>query len=193
MIIDIYTHILPGDFYRRMTEIAPKLENLGKRMRAVTKLHDLDERFAEMDNFGEYRQVISLPNPPLEDITTPAQGAELARVANDAMAELVERHPDRFAGFAAAIPMHDMDAAMVELHRVMDDLGAKGVQIFTNIQGRALDDPEFAPVFDAMAKYDQPIWLHPVRTADVTDYAAEPKSRFELWWTFGCPTTPRWR
>jgi aminocarboxymuconate-semialdehyde decarboxylase len=187
MIIDIYTHIFPGDFYRRMTEIAPKLENLGKRMRAVTKLHDLDERFAEMDGFGEYRQVISLPNPPLEDITTPEQGAELARVANDAMAELVTRHPDRFAGFAAAIPMHNMDAAMVELHRVMDDLGARGVQIFTNIKGRALDDPDFAPVFDAMAEYDQPIWLHPVRTADVSDYAAEPKSRFELWWTFGWP------
>ena len=187
MIIDIYTHILPAAYYERMTATAPKLANIGKRMKSVTKLHDLDERFTEMDAYGDYRQVISLPNPPIEDIATPEQGIDLARVANDAMAELVERHPDRFAGFAAALSMHDMDASMVELHRAIDDLGARGVQIFTNVDGRPLDDPEFLPVFDAMADYDLPIWLHPVRSAEVTDYTAEKKSRFELWWTFGWP------
>ncbi len=187
MIIDIYTHILPTAFYERMTSIAPKLENLGKRMRAVTKLHDLDERFTEMDAYGDYRQLISLPNPPIEDFTTPEQGIDLARVANDAMAELVERHPNRFAGFAAALAMHDMDASMTELHRAIGQLGARGVQIFTNVAGRPLDAPEYMAVFDAMAEYDLPIWLHPVRTADVTDYEAEPKSRYELWWAFGWP------
>lgn len=187
MIIDIYTHIYPTAYYQTMTRIAPQLENLGKRMRQVTKLHDLDERFREMDAYGDYRQIISLPQPPIEDVSTPEAGPELARVANDAMAEMVASHPDRFPGFVAAMCLHNMDATLVELHRAIDDLGAKGIQIFTNIQGRALDDPEFLPVFDAMADYDLPIWLHPTRTANVTDYAAEPKSRFELWWAFGWP------
>jgi len=187
MIIDIYTHIYPNAYYEAMNRIAPQLENLGKRMRQVTKLHDLDERFREMDAYGDYRQIISLPQPPIEAVSSPEAGPELARVANDAMAELVASHPDRFAGFVAAMCLHNMEATLAELHRAIDDLGAKGVQIFTNINGRPLDDPEFAPVFDAMAGYDLPIWLHPTRTADVTDYAAEPKSRFEMWWAFGWP------
>ena len=188
MFVDIYTHIFPNAFYERMSEIAPKLENIGKRMRSVTQVHDLDARFRAMDPFDDYRQVISLPNPPIEDITTPEQGAELARIGNDAMAELVEKNSDRFPAFVAAIAMHDMDAAMRELHRAIDDLGAAGVQIFTNVQGRPLDEPEFQPVFDAMAEYDLPIWMHPARSADaIPDYAAEGKSRYEMWWCFGWP------
>ncbi len=65
MFIDIYTHIFPGEFYAKMSKAAPKLENIGKRMQSVTAVHDLDERFRQMDPFGDYRQIISLPNPPL--------------------------------------------------------------------------------------------------------------------------------
>lgn len=187
MFIDIYTHIFPGEFYAKMTKAAPKLENIGKRMQSVTAIHDLDERFRQMDPFGDYRQIISLPNPPLEEITDPATGTELAKVGNDAMAELVQKHPDRFPGFVAALAMHDMESAMVELHRAMKDLGARGVQIFTNIDGKPLDLPEFQPLFDAMAEYDLPIWMHPTRPASRSDYASEERSRYEMWWCFGWP------
>ena len=187
MIIDAYTHIYPNAYYEAMNRLAPQLENLGKRMRQVTKLHDMDERFREMDAYGDYRQIISLPQPPIEDVSTPEDGAELARIANDAMAEMVASHPDHFAGFVAAMCLHNMEATMGEMDRAINDLGAKGIQIFTNIGGRPLDDPEFLPVFDAMASHDLPIWLHPTRTANVTDYASEPKSRFEMWWAFGWP------
>src|SRR5690606_17679681 len=87
----------------------------------------------------------------------------------------------------AALSMHNMDATMDELHRAIRDLGAKGVQIFTNVCGRPLDDPEYLPVFEAMHGYDLPIWMHPVRTPDTPDYKAEEQSRFELWWCFGWP------
>ena len=187
MFIDVYTHILPGDFVDRMRRAAPQLDDIGKRMQAVAGLHDLDRRFAAMDAFGDYRQVISLPNPPLEDVTSPAVGAELARAANDAMAGLVARRPDRFPAFVAALAMHDMDEAMKELHRAVGELGAGGVQIFTNVAGRPLDDPVFRPLFDAMAACDLPIWLHPARSAAMTDYAGEPRSRYEMWWCFGWP------
>ena len=187
MFIDIYTHIFPGDFFQQMAKAAPRLENIGKRMQAVKMIHDLDVRFRLMDEFGDYGHVISLPNPPLEDITEPEVGANLARVANDAMAELVRKHPDRFPAFVAALAMHDMDATMVELHRAIGDLGARGVQIFTNIAGEPLDIPKFQPVFDAMAEYDLPIWMHPARAATMADYASEERSRFEMWWCFGWP------
>ena len=71
-----------------MTRVSAQTENLGKRLRTITKLFDLGERFREMDQFGDYRQIISLPNPPIEDIADGAQGLRLARIANDAMAEL---------------------------------------------------------------------------------------------------------
>src|SRR3546814_5047574 len=104
--------------------------------------------------------IVSLPNPPLEDVTGPAQGIEIARIANDAMAELVRKHPDRFPAFVAALAMHDMDASMRELDRAIDELGAKGVQVFTDVGGKPLDDAAFAPLFEAMWKRGLPIWLH---------------------------------
>ena len=187
MIVDIYTHIFPNDFYERMSKVAPSLGNIGKRMQAVREVHDLDARFRAMDPFGDYRQIISLPNPPIEDYTTPEQGIELARIGNDTMAELVEKNRDRFPGFVAALAMHNMDETMDELHRAVRDLGAVGVQIFTNVKGRPLDHPDYEPVFKAMHEYDLPIWMHPARTSSMTDYAAEEKARYEIWWALGWP------
>ncbi len=77
---------------------------------------------------------------------------------------------------------------MAELERAIDELGAWGVQIFTNVNGRPLDAAAFQPIFDRMAEYDLPIWLHPARTAGRRPITpAEKFSRFELWWLFGWP------
>jgi uncharacterized protein len=187
MIIDIYTHILPDAFFREMSRVSPKLENIGARLRGVKKLFDLDLRFAEMDTLGDYRQIISLPNPPLEEIAGGETAQKLARVANDAMADLCARHPKRFPAFVAAVSLDDVEAALKEAERAIGELGARGIQIFTNISGSPLDEPRFAPVFAAMADHDLPIWLHPARSAAMPDYAAEQKSRFEMWWCFGWP------
>ena len=108
-IIDIYCHIFPDRYFQEMTRVAPKLENIGKRLRGITKLFDLDARFKEMDAFGDYRQIISLPNPAIEDITDPKTGLALARIANDSMAELCRKHPERFPTFAAALCMTDIE------------------------------------------------------------------------------------
>jgi len=187
MLIDIYTHIFPGTFFEQMSKAAPRLENIGKRMQAVVPVHNLEERFRQMDAYGDYKQLISLPNPPLEDIMDAEMGTHLARVANDAMAEECAKNPDRFVGFAAALCMLDMDETMKELHRAIKDLGARGVQIFTNVAGEPLDKPEYLQLFDAMAKYDLPIWMHPARGADMPDYKGEDRGRYEMWWCFGWP------
>src|SRR4029453_13525351 len=105
MIIDLYTHILPDPFFREMSRVSPKLENIGARLRGVKKLFDLDLRFREMDTLGDYRQVISLPNPPIEDIAEGEVASKLAQVGNDSMAELCRRHPDRFPAFVAAVSL----------------------------------------------------------------------------------------
>ena len=186
-IVDIYCHIFPDAFFQEMNRIAPRLGNIGARLRGVKKLFDLDERFREMDRFGDYREIISLPNPPIEDLATGPVGLELARIGNDAMAELCARHPQRFPSFVAAVSMTDVEGSVKEARRAVKELGAAGIQIFTNIAGKPLDDGAFEPIFATMAELDQPIWLHPARTADMSDYAAEKKSRFEMWWCFGWP------
>jgi uncharacterized protein len=186
-IIDIYCHIFPDRFFEEMTRAAPKLENIGKRLRGVTKLFDLDARFKEMDQFGDYRQIISLPNPAIEDIVTPDVGLDLARVANDAMADLCRKHPRRFPGFAAAVCLTDVEGSIVEARRAIKDLGARGVQIFTSIAGEPLDQPKFDLFFADIAAFGLPVWLHPVRNASMPDYPSEQKSRFEMWWCFGWP------
>ena len=186
-IVDIYCHIFPDKFFQEMNRIAPRLGNIAARLRGVKKLFDLDERFREMDQFGDYREIISLPNPPIEDLAAGEVGLNLARIGNDAMAELCTRHPERFPTFVAAVSMTDVDGSVREARRAVKELGAGGIQIFTNIAGRPLDDPAFEPFFATMAELDQPIWLHPARTASMPDYPAEQKSRFEMWWCFGWP------
>jgi uncharacterized protein len=186
--LDIYTHIFPDAFFAEMNRASPNLGNIGKRLRGIVPLFDLDVRFREMDAAGAgYQQVISLPNPPIEDIATGPVATNLARVANDAMAELCAKHPDRFPAFVAALNLNDIDAALMESRRAVKDLAARGMQIFTNVAGRPLDDPRFKPVFAMAAELDLPIWLHPARTSAMPDYASEAKSRYEMWWCFGWP------
>jgi uncharacterized protein len=186
--IDIYTHILPEAFFAQLQKTSPRLGNIGARMRNVRPIYDLDVRFRMMDAMGpDYGQVISLPNPPLEDVASLEDARELAAAGNDAMAALCARHPERFPAFVAAISMLDVESAVGEIDRAVTQLGARGVQIFTNVAGKPLDLPEFEPIFAAIARHDLPIWLHPARTSDMSDYASEAKSRFEMWWCFGWP------
>ena len=187
MKIDIYNHILPKPYFDKMMEVAPNHADMGKRVREIPFLVDMDHRFRVMDEFGDYRQILSLASPPLEALAGPEQTPDLAKCANDAMAELVARHPERFPAFTASLPMNHPAAAIDETHRAVEQLGAKGVQIFSNVAGRSLDAPDFQPIFDVMAGYDLPIWLHPARGADFPDYRMEKKSKYEIWWTFGWP------
>ncbi len=185
--IDIFTHILPERYVTRMNEVAPGFKDTGKRMRGVPMLVDLDVRFKVMDTFDGYQQVLSISTPPIEAYANPIEAIDLARRANDGMADLVRRYPDRFPGFIASLPLNNPEATLQEIERAIGDLGARGVQIFSNIAGKPLDAPEFLPLFDAMAGHDLPIWLHPYRSAEFSDYATEDRSQYEIWWTFGWP------
>src|SRR4051812_30721660 len=161
---------------------------MGKRVRNIPLLHDVDARLRVMDAFGgDYQQILSMPSPPLEAIAGPRDASELARIGNDGFAELVGRHRDRFPGFVASIALNDPDAAFGEARRAMRDLGACGVQVFTNVNGAPLTSPELLPLLDIMAEFDLPLWIHPARGADVPDYRTEQQSQFEIWWTFGWP------
>jgi len=187
MKIDIFNHIFPKSFYDKMLSLAPNAKDINKRVRNIPCIVDLDERFRIMDRFKDYVQIICLPNPPIEALGPPPISTDMAKLANDGMAELVRKYPDRFPGFIASLPMNDPEGLLKEAKRAIRDLKAVGVQIFTNVSGRPLDKPETMPLFDLMAELDRPIWMHPARGADFPDYKGEPKSHYEIWWTFGWP------
>jgi predicted TIM-barrel fold metal-dependent hydrolase len=186
MKLDIYPHIFPRRYFDKMVEVAPDRGAI-KRWLNIPVLYDLEARLKMMEEFREYRQILTLSLPAIEFIAGPERSPELARIANDGMAEISARHPDRFPGFVASLPMNNVAASLTEMTRAIEKLGARGIQIFTNVNGRPLDEPEFAPIFERMHAYDLPIWMHPTRGPGMSDYATEKKSKYEIWWLFGWP------
>src|SRR5262245_14495310 len=187
MKIDVFPHILPRRYFDRMLEVAPPGLALQKRMSGIRVLVDLEERLRMMDRHPDYVQVLTLANPPIEIVAPPTLSPELARLANDGMADIVAAYPERFPGFVASLPMNNPDAALLEIARAIDSLGATGVQMFTNVAGRPLDAPDYRPLFSEMAKRRLPIWLHPARPATAADYSGESLSKYDLWCAFVWP------
>jgi uncharacterized protein len=183
--VDAFAHILPPRYLERLEkhlEQAISADQLRYYREGVFRfdpsISDLDARWRAMDRFGDYRQVLVLAVPPLEEVGPPKIAADFARVANEEMASLVAGHPDRFAGFVASLPLNDVEASLVEMDRAAGDLGALGVQVFTNVQGAPLDDPRFEPVFGRVEQLDRAVWLHPTRKFE---------ANYGLWWSLGWP------
>jgi len=186
--IDVFNHIFPKPFFDRLQQVVIN-KGAVKRFLHIPFLHDLDLRFRMLEEFGgDYRQVLSLASPPIEAINPDRQiTIDLARLANDSMAEIVGAHPDRFPGFIAALPLSDPDESVAELERAATTLGALGVQVFSNANGVPLDDERFFALFEAADRLESAVLLHPARTAAFADYATETSSKYEIWWSFGWP------
>jgi predicted TIM-barrel fold metal-dependent hydrolase len=186
--IDVFNHIFPKVFFERLQAVVVDNGAI-KRWLHIPFLHDLDVRFKRLEEFGpDYRQILSLSAPPIESINPDRQIViDLARLANDSMAEIVRVHPQRFPGFIASLPLNHPDESVVELERAVRTLGALGAQIFSNVNGLPLDDPRFGALFESADRLGCPLLLHPARSAKVADYAGETKSKYEIWWTFGWP------
>ncbi|TKT69669.1 amidohydrolase family protein [Aquamicrobium sp. LC103] len=186
--IDIFNHIWPKPFFDALIAHIGEMTDITMRSGAVPMMTELDRRFEVMDIFGDdYRQVLSLASPPLEKLAGPEKALELSRIGSDSMAELVAKHPDRFPAFIGTAPMNNPDALVEECRRAVEDLGAVGMQIFTNIAGNPVDLPEYEPFFEYMAKAGKAVWLHPARGENFPDYLKEKRSEYEIWWTFGWP------
>ena len=186
--IDVFNHIFPQPFFERLQEV---VVNTGavKRWLNIPFLHDLDVRFRKLEEFGpDYRQILSLSAPPIESINPDRRiTLDLAKLANDSMADVVRRHAGRFPGFIASLPLNYPEESVAELERAVGELGALGVQVFSNVNGLPLDDPQFTPLFQTADRLRCPILLHPARGAAFPDYVGEKKSKYEIWWTFGWP------
>jgi uncharacterized protein len=186
IIIDAYAHISPLKYTEFIREKYPIMYN--NMLGPCVPLYDMDTRFRIMDKFPEVVQVLTIgPVPPIEYFANERQTVELAKMANDEMAELCLKYRDRFVAAIALLPMNNIDAALKETDRAIKDLGFKGVYVHSNINGKPLDAPEFLPLWEKMAKYDLPVYIHPWRPPEFSDYATEKESKYNIAGNFGWP------
>ncbi|HXW43015.1 MAG TPA: amidohydrolase family protein [Xanthobacteraceae bacterium] len=186
MRIDAYTHFFPQQFFDRLTEVAGDYKDMGKRVRSLPALYDLDRRKRIVDGHKDYQQILAYPQPPIEKFAASgAQIDEFCRVINDGFAELITRERDHFPGWVAQVSLAAPDAGVAEAERAVKKLGALGVQIYTNVAGKPVDAPQYRPFWHKMNELGAPVWLHPARGAETPDYISESKSLYEIWWTFG--------
>src|SRR5579863_7343757 len=161
--------------------------------RLVERLDDLGAlRLKEMDEAGIDIQVLSHANPSLQKLDA-ATAVPLARRVNDRLYDAVQRHPDRFAAFAA-LPTADPRAAADELERAVTKLGFKGAMIHGLTNGVFHDDRSFWPIYERAAALDVPIYIHPalpqqaVIDAYYKDYAKTHPGILRAAWGFTVET-----
>ena len=141
---------------------SPDTKSLNKRQdrERTSRMVDYDERLADLDAMGIDLQVV-MPPPPQCYYTVPIEIADRAsRLVNDGIAEYVARRPDRFVPLGT-VPLQDGDAAAAELERAVTGLGFKGVQVLTNVAGKELSDPDFAPFWAKAEALGALVVIHP--------------------------------
>ncbi|NRR19881.1 amidohydrolase family protein [Brevibacillus sp. MS2.2] len=197
MRVDFHTHIIPEDLpnlaERFQGERWPVLHRTctcgatimvgGKVFREVTdQVWEPQKRIHDMQQEGVDMQVLS-PIPVTFSYWAPAAEAEvMARIQNDFIAETVNQHPNHFIGLGT-VPLQDTETAIREMDRCMHDLGLRGIEIGTNVNGNNLDDPELIPFFDRCQAWDVPLFVHPWETL-----GRERMRRHNLMYTVGMPS-----
>jgi aminocarboxymuconate-semialdehyde decarboxylase len=157
MIIDSYSHVCPEPLLDAISERHPSDEVAALRKNSY--LFDGERRLRYMDRIGVDQQALVLVRPPMWLGMPRPIIHELTRVANTSIAEMAARWPDRFIP-VGVLPVVD-DEMMAEFERLRNELGIRGVLIFSNIEGLPLDDASMWPLYGAAAATDTPIWIHP--------------------------------
>ena len=190
---DLHTHYYPPAYFERIERsggdfsfgASPTGQRIirykGARFFGVTApMTDVGKRLEDMDRVGIDVEVLSLSTPNVFFAEGRAQ-TDVARMVNDAYADLIAKRPGRFLGFAS-IPMDDADGALRELARALDELRLQGVVLLSNIRGRALADPAYRPFFADCDRRKACVFVHPMIPA-----AAEPFSEYVLGPIVGFP------
>lgn len=193
MKIDLHTHYYPPRYFEMIRETPGDfsfgtdpagrtiIRYRGARFFGITPpMTDPARRLEDMDRVGIDVEVVSLSTPNVFFADASRQ-PEVARMVNDAYAELAARHPKRFRAFAS-IPMDAPQAALEELHRAIGELKMQGVILLSNIRGRALTDPVYRPFFEEANRMGLCIFLHPMLPAQ-----SEPFNEYVLGPIVGFP------
>ncbi|WP_067726809.1 amidohydrolase family protein [Oceanobacillus damuensis] len=176
--VDFHTHIIAEEFLdlaekyeddrwpilERTCECGANIMVKGKKFREITdQAWDTEKRLSDMDKEGIDIQVLSPIPVTFSYWSDPEKGLELARFQNDFIASITNENPKRFIGLGT-VPLQDISLAIKEMERAMDELGLKGIQIGSNVNGKNLDDETLEQFFQAANERGVPLFVHPWET-----------------------------
>ena len=179
MKIDIHAHIVDRRYVEELIDVLQLKAEPGLPGQTLLRrdgktyawhrdgMFDIDARLRDMDAKGIDLRVVSLSAPNVYPWPIPTQ-IDVARRINDATARLVRAHPDRFAGFAS-LPLTDPEASLAEIDRAIGELGMVGLTIGSNVNGVAMNDRSFEPVWARINELRLPVFEHPVFPANTAD------------------------
>lgn len=182
-IVDFHDHFYPPEYLAaiergpsdvRVTTDAegnPWLHYPGDYNVAVRGHRDIAYREEVLERHGVDLQVLSFTTPGVH-VEPPERAASFARLVNDAFARAVARPSGRFAALAT-LPLNDPEASVVELERAMRELELPGAMLFSNVNGVALSDPRFWPLYEKADALGAILHIHPTSPVGVeamTDY-----------------------
>ena len=124
------------------------------------QIHSIERRLVDMEAQLVDMQVLSVPPFFFFYAFDPAQSLQLCRKLNDAFAETASKYPNRFVALAN-LPMQEPQMAARELERSVRELGLRGAEICSNINGKNLDDKSFAAFYAKVEELDVPVFIHP--------------------------------
>src|SRR5215468_10454225 len=180
MPIDVHAHFWTDAYLDKVAALGHN-DTAGQRGMGAGDGAELDARLALMDRAGVAMQVLSA-SPQLPHGLDQAAAIDAARYVNDQYADLVARHPGRFAAFAS-LPLPHLDASFAELGRALDDLGMVGVAMTTTILDQALVDSPAAQLFAELHRRGTVLYLHPAGNAACTPLIAN----YHGTWGVGAP------
>lgn len=182
-IIDFHNHFYPPEYVKALetspsnTKITydddgkPLLHYPGDYNILVPGHRDIDFRTQVLEEAGITKQIITLTTPGTH-IESPQRSVELAKMVNDSFARIARERSDRFAALAA-LPLNDPAASVTELDRAFGEMGFKGVMVFSNVNGTALSDKRFWPLYEKADELKAVFYIHPsfpVGVEAMTDY-----------------------
>jgi aminocarboxymuconate-semialdehyde decarboxylase len=191
--LDLHTHFYTQEFFQKIRESGGQFSfttdpngrsiityNGARFFGIQPPMTDVAKRLEDMDRVGIDVEVVSLSTPNVYFIDGKGQ-PDVAKMMNDAYADLMAKHPKRFKAFAS-IPMDSPDAALTELHRTINSLKMNGVVLLSNIRGAALTDKRYRPFFEEANRMRLCIFLHPM-----IPVASEPFKEYVLGPIIGFP------
>lgn len=152
MKLDVYTHTVPPKFIdavEKLTPFGPIIRSYATR---CSTTNDWEHRFRIMDKYGDYMQVLTVNST--YHVMSGDKAAELAKIANNEVAELISRYPGRFIAGVATLPMNDMELALMEIDRAINELNLRGVMIWASPNATPIDSPKFMPLYKKMSQHD---------------------------------------
>lgn len=169
MVIDLHSHYIPlaaanaagtGIHLTLLADGDVRFESLGRIMLLEAALFDLELQREDAARQRLERRILTIPPFCFQYELPAGSGVSWATHINEGIAEAAASDPDTFIGFAT-LPLQDVEAALLELERAVGQLGLRGVEIASNIDGVELDDPGLEPLWERVAELGIPVLIHP--------------------------------